>query len=1007
MTDLDIQKIQISVDQASKVLPAQGPLGVFVHHNTLHSYEGLPFEEAVVQASKLLKCQPFMPEAWYRDEYRRGRIVDLDLQTIVAERTIEGVHFAKPNGLRELRLALLRYPLHQVDGAALRWHLNETGALWRFRQEIDVRLRQRMTQQTLQWLKHSPQTMTHRVGPLPDDWDTVSLPSLLKKYPEKVAVRALWTSSKNAISTLDLRQFQAREEKKSLRHRDYLMNAGGGDADSLVNPFLIRFCAAFLDQGVADVPMPNRSRGIFTCFLDIYGQAGGLLPRWLQGLQETIQEVRQSALSAEQCALESLQILGVSAQTAADFVRETLLVLRGWAGMIHQANLRPDRLPVEQVPANLMDYLAVRLLLERFALRRLLHELQSGHVTLGELRRVFPLPRPVPPSQTSMAFQFHQVAQFLGLCPEQIQAMSPTQVSELLQAVLSFDQIERRKFFHLAYERHFRTGTLDALQLHLPIPRPAQGVSFQAIFCIDEREESTRRHLEEVAPTCETFGTLGYFSIPMYFKAVHEPHPVALCPVSIQPRHLVTEVINPSSQEEAQKRATLRRSLSQVANHLEVGSKSLGWGSLLTSVLGMISALPALVRVLLPWQAGKFERKLRTTLLPSDTHLEIERQVCEGFSEQGLLNGFSVEEMTDIVAFELENMGLRHFGPLVLVIGHGSSSLNNPHEAAYDCGACGGGRGGPNARAFAWMGNHPAVRAQLAQRGLNLPIETCFVGAYHNTCAEDIDLYDLKDLNSEQVKHLEVALLALQEARGRDALERCRRFVSASFDMTPRQALLHVEERAADLAQPRPECGHATNAICMVGRRSRTRGLFLDRRAFLVSYDPTQDDPQGTLLGRLLCAVVPVGSGISLEYYFSSVDNEGYGCGTKLPHNITGLIGVMDGYSSDLRTGLPKQMVEIHEPMRLLVVIESTTTLLEVVLSREDSVRRLVSNGWVQVALLSPDSQEILVWSPTGWQAHERQSYKLSAVADSQQWFHHQRGSLDFAEIKPNSPAQC
>ena len=125
------------------------------------------------------------------------------------------------------------------------------------------------------------------------------------------------------------------------------------------------------------------------------------------------------------------------------------------------------------------------------------------------------------------------------------------------------------------------------------------------------------------------------------------------------------------------------------------------------------------------------------------------------------------------------------------------------------------------------------------------------------------------------------------------------------------------------MAQPRPEYGHCTNAICIVGRRSLTRGLHLDRRAFLVSYDPNVDE-NDKVLERILAAVGPVGAGISLEYYFSSVDNETFGCGTKLPHNVTGLIGVMNGHQSDLRTGLPRQMVEIHEPMRLLLIVDAT-----------------------------------------------------------------------------------
>src|SRR5262249_41137557 len=134
-------------------------------------------------------------------------------------------------------------------------------------------------------------------------------------------------------------------------------------------------------------------------------------------------------------------------------------------------------------------------------------------------------------------------------------------------------------------------------------------------------------------------------------------------------------------------------------------------------------------------------------------------------------------------------------------------------------------------------------------------------------------------------------------------------------------ALAHVQGRAADLAQPRPEYGHATNAYCIIGRRARSRGLFLDRRAFLVSYDPARDE-RGEILARIMAAVVPVVAGISLEYYFSYVEPAGFGAGTKLPHNVTSLLGVMDGAQSDLRTGLPWQMVEIHEPVRLALVVE-------------------------------------------------------------------------------------
>ena len=69
-----------------------------------------------------------------------------------------------------------------------------------------------------------------------------------------------------------------------------------------------------------------------------------------------------------------------------------------------------------------------------------------------------------------------------------------------------------------------------------------------------------------------------------------------------------------------------------------------------------------------------------------------------------------------------------------------------------------------------------------------------------------------------------------------------------------------------------------------------------------------------------------MGAGINLEYFFSSVDNEVYGCGTKLPHNVTGLLGVMNGHQGDLRTGLPLQMVELHDESGTLEIMADSGT---------------------------------------------------------------------------------
>jgi uncharacterized protein len=208
-----------------------------------------------------------------------------------------------------------------------------------------------------------------------------------------------------------------------------------------------------------------------------------------------------------------------------------------------------------------------------------------------------------------------------------------------------------------------------------------------------------------------------------------------------------------------------------------------------------------------------------------------------------------------------------------------------------------------------------------------------------------------------------------------------------------------VEERSEHLAQPRPEYGHCTNSVCIVGRRSLTRGLFLDRRAFLVSYDAAQD-PSDCNLAALMAAVVPVCAGISLEYYFSVVDNDRYGCGTKLPQNVTALVGVMDGHASDLRTGLPWQMVEIHEPVRILFVVETTPDRLARVIHGSPSLKQLVENRWIRIATLDPDSGRVDVRRDSGFEEFDVSLERLPVALSSAEWYSGKLHHLGIAWIQ-------
>ncbi len=338
-------------------------------------------------------------------------------------------------------------------------------------------------------------------------------------------------------------------------------------------------------------------------------------------------------------------------------------------------------------------------------------------------------------------------------------------------------------------------------------------------------------------------------------------------------------------------------------------------------------------------------------------------------TEDGYLLGFSFTEMADRLAGLLRNIGLtQNFAPLVVVVAHGSSSVNNPHFAAYDCGACSGKPGAPNARAFAWMANHESVRAILRERGIDIPDNTRFVAALHNTSRDEITYFDKHLLEKHPAFGLHDFQHAMEKALQRNARERCRWFELSPQSHSNEEVHQHVMERTSSIFEPRPEYNHSNNLYTIVGRRELTRNLFLDRRAFLHSYDP-DTDAQGDIMVRILSAVIPVCGGINLEYLFSRVDNSVYGAGTKLPHNVIGLLGVANGVEGDLRMGLPSQMIEVHEPARLLIVVEQTCDILDKTIANLGPLKEWLNNDWGRFVACHPSTRELFLYSVKGWEA--------------------------------------
>src|SRR4029453_15766311 len=589
------------------------------------------------------------------------------------------------------------------------------------------------------------------------------------------------------------------------------------------------------------------------------------------------------------------------------------------------------------------------------------------------------------------AWPLFHLAQLCGLDASVVKQWTAQDVSEIEAELLDLDGVHRRRILHQAFERAIRHRLNDALVHHVlrPLSEPP---AFQAVFCLDEREESFRRHLEEIEPACETFSTAGFFSVALYHRGASDAHPRPLCPVAIRPDHYVTEIEQDAHRLAGRSRRFQRRAAGFLGYNVHLGSRLPVQGAVLMTAVGWMALVPLVLRVGFPWLSSRGGHANETSITAVQTRLQLNRQ--DGAPPIGTYSGFTVREMANIVRRVLDDIGVSdRLSSLVLIVGHGSISLNNPHESAHDCGACGGGRGGANARAFSQRANDPRARHLLANEGLAIDASTWFVGAQRNTCNNMVAFFD-EDLVPAACQPLfQRANAAIETARRREAHERCRRFDAVPRWYPPLAALAHVQGRAADLAQPRPEYGHATNAFCIIGRRARTRGLFLDRRAFLASYDPALDH-DGAILARLLAAVVPVVAGISLEYYFSYVDPSGYGCGTKLPHNVTSLLGVMDGAQSDLRTGLPWQMVEIHEPTRLAIVVEAPCDRVWRVVEGNADIERLVRNRWIWLACLDAESGTLYELRATGFVRHAPEHALAAVAGESAAWYQDKRGFL-------------
>jgi len=982
-------KIRQVVQEASEPIAPFWPMRTMVAQNPIHGLEYLPFDEAVRQGKDLLGGNGYLPNEEYRQLYRDGRITTENVQRALARvgprnETRDSIKIGNLLlSARDIWQWHLVVGFEELELVLLQWELSGGGATRQFRSDLSSESKHRIIQRTIEECEKCRDCPEEAY--LTNLWKaTLSILELDDSAQKKKAF-----DGQNQIRSSPLAKEKFRLEIDLPAQRtvsDWVERLSGVSLVEQINNQMIKWIAAFVDEGLAGWEMPLREKGFFRAWTDLaqWDQSGHFL-----GIHDFHQKVQDLVGEPEDCIAWCLHRLGIPPSQWKAYIARELSQLPGWTRYIRWLGEHPLYHAQQKHPIDTRQYLAVRLFYEveltqvvcqkEWAINGAIPALKSYWKERGVEyeERMVPSGHAVDPKTPALcrdAWRLFHLAQCLEVSPLEMHDLSDTEAQTLLEWLNGFPFDLHGPVWLEAYEDGFREDILQKLSAHRGVVKSVDiRPRAQLVFCIDVRSESFRRHIEEQGPY-DTFGFAGFFGIPISHQAFDSEERSDLCPVLLSPKHAVTEVPRMGEEHSLEKYSAGSR-WNQFGHHLFHDLKRNPVGSLMViDVFGLFFSVGLLGKTLIlkpyhavtSWIAKWFDSPVQTQIAvssPSDSlNTRGDDVPAEGIPQE-MGQGFSISEKATFIENGLRAMGLtRNFGRLIVLCGHGSETDNNPYYGALDCGACGGNPGDANARVFATMANDPDVRRTLKEKGLNIPDDTWFLPAKHNTTTDRVTFYDGEDLPKSHAEALQQLMVDLEKAGAHQALERCRRIPRAPTAISPEKAFAHVEERSMDWASSRPEWGLAGNAAFLIGRRNLTKGLDLGGRVFLHSYDPIAD-PEGAILEKIMTAPLIVGEWINTGYYFSGADPWHYGSGSKVIHNVVGGVGVMLGSQSDLQMGFPLQTVNngethFHEPMRLLAIIEAKMTVISSIIQKHEILQQLFHNGWLNLVSLDPTTFE-------------------------------------------------
>lgn len=686
---------------------------------------------------------------------------------------------------------------------------------------------------------------------------------------------------------------------------EVLEQVEGGLWSSFVTERISLHCAAYFDLGQAIVTMPWRDQSLYASW-----RKAAAIDRSpaMMGLHHFRSEVSRLPADPRTAIAWAVAQLGIPDEGMERYLHASLLSIGGWAAWARylrwQAELSGKR------DDSMVDLLAIRLMWDVLLFK------EKKSVALEARWREMLAASMRPPSAK------RQVA------------------AEIDRIMLNAMEI--------GFQRTVIAGINSA---------PSKGArtrpTAQAAFCIDVRSEVFRRSLETVAPSVQTIGFAGFFGIFIEHVPLGASSGHSHVPIIFNPAYRIYEKVKDGDQQTTNELTKRRRriGMSKAWKGFKLSASScfsfveaaglMYAPKLLSDSFGWSRPVPD------PYTQG-LDQQILDRIGPTLAEAS-NTQTCPHHTDSGIPPSDWVGHAERI----LRAMSMTdNFGRLVLLAGHGSTTVNNPHATGLDCGACAGQTGEASARVVVALLNQPSVRRDLQQRGIVIPEDTWFLAGLHDTTTDEVRLFDTDDIPKQLLQDLAKLRLWLEQAGDLTRIQRSALLGIAGQTDLAVQA--NVRQRSRDWSQVRPEWALANNAAFIAAPRERTASMDLGGRAFLHDYQ-WQADNGFQILELIMTAPMVVANWINMQYYGSVVDNKRFGSGNKVLHNVTGgAIGVLEGNGGDLRVGLPIQSLHdgkrwVHEPLRLSVFIEAPQTAMDRIIARHELVRQLVENGWLHL----------------------------------------------------------